>query len=86
MKLNRPIYLDNQSTTPVDPRVLKKIIPYYNEKFGNESIKEKIIYVVANNTICYVIHIVKDCILLPSIMSSITFGLNYIIYVALSPY
>ena len=37
MKLNRPIYLDNQSTTPVDPRVLKKIIPYYNEKFGNES-------------------------------------------------
>ena len=36
MKLNRPIYLDNQSTTPVDPRVLKEIIPYYNEKFGNE--------------------------------------------------
>ena len=37
MNLDRPIYLDNQSTTPVDPRVVKEIIPYYNEKFGNES-------------------------------------------------
>ena len=36
MDINRPIYLDNQSTTPVDPRVIKEIVPYYNEKFGNE--------------------------------------------------
>ena len=36
MHINRPIYLDNQSTTPVDPRVIKEIMPYYNEKFGNE--------------------------------------------------
>ena len=36
MIINRPIYLDNQSTTPVDPKVLEEIIPYYNEKFGNE--------------------------------------------------
>tara|TARA_Y100000996_G_scaffold409491_1_gene390218 strand:- start:358 stop:1503 length:1146 start_codon:yes stop_codon:yes gene_type:complete len=36
MDINRPIYLDNQSTTPVDPRVIEEIIPYYNEKFGNE--------------------------------------------------
>ena len=35
MKL--PIYLDYNSTTPVDKRVLEKILPYFSENFGNSS-------------------------------------------------
>jgi len=30
-----PIFMDSQSTTPVDPRVLDAMIPYFTEKFGH---------------------------------------------------
>jgi|TARA_B100000959_G_scaffold46027_1_gene46807 cysteine desulfurase len=29
------IYMDNQATTPLDPRVLKAMLPYFEEHFGN---------------------------------------------------
>lgn len=33
--MSTPIYLDYHSTTPVDPRVLDEMLPYFCEKFGN---------------------------------------------------
>jgi cysteine desulfurase len=33
----RRIYLDHASTTPLDPRVLEAMVPYFSERFGNAS-------------------------------------------------
>lgn len=35
MKEARSIYMDNHATTPLDPRVLDTMLPYFKEKFGN---------------------------------------------------
>jgi cysteine desulfurase len=33
----RPIYMDNNSTTRVDPAVVEKMLPYFSDEFGNAS-------------------------------------------------
>jgi cysteine desulfurase len=35
MAVKFPIFMDSQSTTPVDPRVVDAMIPYFTEKFGH---------------------------------------------------
>src|SRR6188472_2971551 len=35
MAIKLPIFMDYHSTTPVDPRVIEAMLPFFNEKFGN---------------------------------------------------
>jgi cysteine desulfurase len=40
MSMPRPVYLDYHATTPVDPRVLDAMIPFFSEHFGNAASRQ----------------------------------------------
>src|SRR5690606_11914553 len=37
--MKTPVYLDYNATTPVDPRVVERMLPYFTDTFGNASSK-----------------------------------------------